>query len=225
MAASQIRQWIQHPTELADLAGRRLVIADETEKNQRLRIGLVKQATGNKPLKARFMRKDFFTFERQFKLVLVTNNRPVIEEQTDAVWRRAKLVPFRNVVPVEIENKRLGEELWAESSGVLNWLIDGCRKWQEQRKGLVYPSEVIAATEDYRHESAWLERFVEECLDFVPGISTLSSLLLQTFEAWCHENGIAEPNPRDLWPLLERVGCTRVYSNRARAWNGVTIQK
>ena len=88
------RKTDEHPTEIADLCGKRLVVASETEEGKRMRIGLVKRLTGNRYLKARFMRQDYFQFERTHKTVLVTNNRPVVTETSNAIWRRLRLIPF-----------------------------------------------------------------------------------------------------------------------------------
>lgn len=91
----------EHPTELADLCGRRLVVASETDEGRRLRVQLVKRLTGNSRLKARYMRGDYFEFARTHKMILTTNNRPVIKETTLAIWRRIQLVPFSVTIPPE----------------------------------------------------------------------------------------------------------------------------
>ena len=47
----------EHPTEIADLCGKRLVVASETEEGARLKVQLVKKLTGDTQLKGRFMRR------------------------------------------------------------------------------------------------------------------------------------------------------------------------
>ena len=84
----------EHPTEIADLCGRRLVIACETQKDGKLKADTVKRLTGNARLKARFMKKDFFEFDRTFKIIMCTNHSPEIPENTIAIWERLKVVPF-----------------------------------------------------------------------------------------------------------------------------------
>ena len=113
----------EHPTEIADLGGKRLVVASETEEGRKMRIGLVKKITGNKYLKARFMRQDYFQFERTHKTVLVTNNKPVIAETSNAVWRRLRLIPFTVTIPEEKQDKQLTEKLKAEWPGILTWAV------------------------------------------------------------------------------------------------------
>ena len=67
------RRGDEHPTELADLCGKRLIVASESEKHRRLKVQLVKRLTGDATIKARFMRQDYFSFNRTFKVALVTN--------------------------------------------------------------------------------------------------------------------------------------------------------
>jgi len=76
----------EHPTATADLRGKRLVVCSETEKNRRLRTETMKRLTGDARIKSRFMRCDYFTFDRTFALIMVTNNRPKVDEDSEAVW-------------------------------------------------------------------------------------------------------------------------------------------
>jgi putative DNA primase/helicase len=86
---------------------------------RKMRIGLVKKLTGNKYLKGRFMRQDYFQFERTHKTVLVTNNKPVVTETSNAVWRRLRLIPFEVIIPEERQDRHLTERLVAEWPGIL----------------------------------------------------------------------------------------------------------
>ncbi|MBA7529075.1 hypothetical protein ES705_21267 [subsurface metagenome] len=90
-----------HPTEVASLAGKRLVTVSETKANMVLRTSLVKQMTGDKMLSARFMRQDSFTFEITHKTILSTQNRPRITETSNAIWDRVHLFPWLYRVPKE----------------------------------------------------------------------------------------------------------------------------
>ena len=116
----------EHPTEIADLAGRRLVVGWETEEGQHLRIQLIKRLTGNAKIKARYMRQDYFEFDRTFKVILCTNNKPSVQEQTVAVWRRLRLIPFNVTIPENEQDKSLLHKLKCEWSGILRWAVQGC---------------------------------------------------------------------------------------------------
>ena len=214
------RRWSQHPTEIADLWGKRLVMSIETERSQTLRTAFIKSITGDARLKGRFMRADFFEFDRTFSTILCTNNKPTISEQTVAIWRRLRLLPFTNVVPEARQDKRLLAKLKAEAAGVLAWMVRGCLSWQ--RKGLITPPDVVAATEAYRAEQDHHQRFADDCLTLTCEACTSSREIIDAYEEWCREAGV-KPDLPSLWPRLKAWGCEDARTKQARRWRGVGL--
>jgi putative DNA primase/helicase len=137
----------RHPTELAKLAGARLVVAQETQEGRRWDETKIKAITGGDPLTARFMRQDFFDIEPTFKLFLAGNNKPRLTNVDEAMRRRLLLVPFTVQIPPAERNPNLAEKLKAEWPAILRWCIDGCLEWQ--RIGLTPPAIAREATENY----------------------------------------------------------------------------
>ena len=84
----------RHPTEVADLFGRRLTFVEELPQGARLNEALIKDLTSRGLMKGRRMREDFFDFEKTHKMILLTNHRPKIVGDDDGIWRRLRLVPF-----------------------------------------------------------------------------------------------------------------------------------
>jgi putative DNA primase/helicase len=195
-----LTKYEDHPTEIADLQGKRVIFASETERNARLRIQLVKRLTGDRYLKGRFMRCDYFLFERTHKTILRTNNAPCVAENTVAVWRRLRLVPFRVTIPPEEEDRELASKLRAEWPGILNWLLTGCIEWQ--RGGLGEPPEVTQATADYRAEQDRLTDFWETRCVFQPDTFTSRADLYAAYSAWAEK---AREAPMDRATLFEEV--------------------
>jgi putative DNA primase/helicase len=138
----------RHPTDLAMLRGARLVTASETEEGRAWAESRIKQMTGGDPVTARFMRQDFFTYQPQFKLMIVGNHKPVLQNVDDAARRRFNLVPFTR--KPERPDRELEGKLKAEWPGILRWMIDGCLDWLQN--GLVRPAAVQAATAAYFDE-------------------------------------------------------------------------
>ncbi len=211
-----VRRNAEHPCEVADLCGRRLVVASEADEGRRLRVQLVKRLTGNVRLKARFMRGDYFEFGRTHKLILATNSRPVIREATLAIWRRIRLVPFSVTIPPEHQDSHLPEKLREERSGILNWAIKGCLDWQEG--GLDEPPEVLAATEDYRVGEDQAAEFWEDCCVFGPGIETSRADLYMSYTRWAAEIGDRQPLGRRA--LYDRVRRRRDVDEATRRIGG-----
>ncbi|MBN8597221.1 MAG: bifunctional DNA primase/polymerase [Planctomycetes bacterium] len=203
LVCSQTRE---HATEIADLMGRRLVVASETESGAHLKIQRMKQLTGDKLLKGRFMRQDFFSFVRTHKTLLVTNNKPLIREESEAVWRRILLVPFSVVIPAEERNANLLDELKAEWPGILATLVRAGVRWQHEP--MPAPNAVLVATAGYREQEDGVGRFVaERCEVEQGGVFTAWKELHECYRGWCSENGEQPLSATLLGEALAKRGC------------------
>ena len=134
----------QHPTDLAMLRGKRLVVAQDTEAGRSWAIAKIKMMTGGDMITARFMRQDFFEYIPQFKLLIAGNHRPSLRSVDEAIRRRFHLIPFKVTIPPNERDLDLPEKLKAEGPGILQWTIEGCLLWQE--RGLNPPEIVRVAT-------------------------------------------------------------------------------
>ena len=177
----------RHPTEVADLYGKRLVASIEVEDGRRLAEGLVKQLTGGDKIKERLMRQDFFQFDPTHKLWLVANHKPVVKGTDYAIWRRILLIPFDVTISDEEKDPQLPAKLLAEGTGILAWAVRGCLEWQ--RQGLGAPESVKQATAAYRAESDTLAAFLAECTVAVKNGEVQASELYNVYKVWAEDNG------------------------------------
>lgn len=150
-----------HPTDRADLFGKRFVACVETEEGRKLAEALTKELTGGDRVRARRMREDFWEFAPTHKVWLAGNHKPQIVGTDHGIWRRIKLIPFEVVISDKQQDKQLGKKLAAELPGVLNWALAGCLDWQ--RHGLQEPAIVQTATNDYAGEEDEVGQFLDEC--------------------------------------------------------------
>jgi putative DNA primase/helicase len=178
----------KHPTELAMLQGRRLVVTSEINEDTKFDEAKMKALTGGDTITARFMGKDFFDFSPSHTFLLLGNSQPKVETGGDSVWRRLRLIPFTHSVPEEdkIENlqTRLVEE---EGPGILHWIIQGAVDYAAD--GLRTPDVVLAATDTYRAEEDQLGRFVEDRCSVGGGdvARVEMSELRKAYDVWCRE--------------------------------------
>jgi putative DNA primase/helicase len=147
------------PNDLGALCNARFVTGVETEDGRRLAEAKVKQITGGDTIAARFLHKEFFQFQPQFKIWIGTNHRPVIRGTDEGIWRRIRLVPFTVYIPDGRVDEKLKEKLISEASGIINWLLTGLEEYR--LGGLMEPEAVTAATDDYRKAEDWLQRFLD----------------------------------------------------------------
>jgi putative DNA primase/helicase len=176
-----------HPTERADLFGKRLVTCIETEAGRRLAESLVKELTGGDAIRARRMREDHWQFLPSHKLVIAANHRPVVYGTDNGIWRRLRLVPFNVTIPPERQDKGLAERLRKELPGILTWCLAGCREWLE--RGLAEPPIVLGATDGYREEQDVLADFLADCCIVDPHERVSAGRLYAAYAEWCRGNG------------------------------------
>jgi putative DNA primase/helicase len=178
-----------HPTGCADLLGKRLVSTTETKEGRKFDLALLKRLTGGDSIKARFMRQNFFTFKPSHLLLMATNHLPNIEDNTEAVWRRVRVIPFTVQIPDHERDGSLGNQLEAEADAVLSWIVEG---WSDYRKrgGLDEPAAVCVATDAYREDADTVGRFIDaECLTGGAQSGATTKVLYERFELWAANEG------------------------------------
>ena len=186
-----------HPTELADLFGKRFVVCAETEDSRRLAEATVKQLTGADRIRARRMRENFWEFQPTHKVLLCTNHKPEVRGTDHAIWRRLALVPFNvrfwnadrgETGPAGLrQDKTLPEKLRAEREGILTWAVRGCLDWQQN--GLQIPDAVRAATDEYRGEQDTIASFLDECCVIGAQCTVQAKDLYETYKTWAERSG------------------------------------
>jgi putative DNA primase/helicase len=177
----------RHPTEIARLRGVRLAVGSEVEVGRAWAESRIKALTGGDRLQGRFMRRDFFEFTPQFKLMIVGNHKPNLNSVDEAIRRRIHLIPFTVTIPAEERDLELAEKLKAEWPAILRWAVDGCTEWQ--RSGLAPPPAVTGATAEYFAEADPLGRWLEERCVRDESAFALSKDLFADYQGWCGENG------------------------------------
>jgi putative DNA primase/helicase len=213
-----------HPTELADLRGRRLVSCVEIGDGKRFNEERVKALTGGDNVKARMMREDFFDFTPSHKLVIAANHKPTVRGADLGIWRRFLLVPFLVTFTDAQKDRDLPAKLRAELPGVLAWAVRGCLEWQST--GLKPPAKVQGATEAYRAEQDVVGRFVADRCEKSPEAWVATGTLYETFKRWCTEQGEHPPPQRRFSErLAKEAGLEdgRRGKDRTRSWRGLRL--
>jgi putative DNA primase/helicase len=215
----------QHETEVARLAGLRLVVVSEVNQDARFDEAKMKLLTGGDALTARFMRQDHFTFEPTHHLWLMGNHLPAVKAGGDSFWRRLRLVPFTRTVPEEKKIDGLARILANEEGpAILAWMIRGAVDAFAAK--LREPSAVMAFTESYAEEEDALARFMEDCchVSGSPHVTTVTSKLRTAYEDWCRAEGEIPLKPQVLGrELRTRFGIDQKRSNGRRLYVGVAL--
>ena len=199
----------------------RFATSMEAKKKTKLEVGRIKAWTGGDRMTVRPLYKNPVSFDPSHKLWLGVNHKPEIDDETDSIWERIRLIPFNRKFVGDDREKGLKETLRAELPGILNWAIEGCLLWQ--REGLEPPETVRTATKQYEEESNPLTPFLAECCELGPEYTVGCKELSSAIKAWCGENN--SPSISDLGDRLRILGfvSTQAGSDRKRCWKGLRL--
>ncbi|GAB2457687.1 phage/plasmid primase, P4 family [Xylanimonas ulmi] len=216
-----------HPTEIARLAGARMVVTSEIEEGQRFAEAKVKLLTGSDTLTGRFMGKDFFDFRPTHTLWTLSNPMPEVRTGGPAFWRRVRLLKFPHEVPEELRILDLGDQLvHEEGPAILAWMIRGARDYLAH--GLHTPAVVTSATDAYQHETDTVARFVEERCELgdpnAQHMTVTSAAVRAAYEAWCRVEGETPVSQKALvQQLIGRFAVRSARSNNSRYLSGMRL--
>jgi P4 family phage/plasmid primase-like protien len=189
-----------HPTEVAQLQGSRLAVASEVKEQSFFDESRILELTGDTRLKARFMRENFFEFERTFKFLIYGNSRPQIRSAADSIKSRLKIVPFTQSF-IDREDPDLPDKLKESSSFILHWLLEGHAEWVANGKCLPKCEAVEKEVAEYFMAQSTVETFMNECTIIskhdIPVLQcVLQSDLFAVYQCWKgmrNEHGVALP--------------------------------
>ncbi|QXT62741.1 phage/plasmid primase, P4 family [Tessaracoccus palaemonis] len=223
-----VRRHSEHPAELAQLAGARMVVCSELEDGQRFAEARIKQLTGSDSINARHMYGNPFTFTPTHTIFLIANHKPMATVGGNALWRRIVLIPFEHVVPEHLRDPHLAAKLEAEAPAILAWLARGSACWYAG--GLRIPAAVKAASEAYRKDEDTVGRFVAEQCHVPAGgggglVQVKVGELRRAYEQACIELGDDPVSARRFsQELRDRWGIEAVKAAKgARFYKGVAL--
>ncbi len=213
----------QQTYDLASLPGRRFVVCQEGQSNDKLAEAKVKMMTGGDRISARGIYKDPIEFRPNFKLWLATNELPKIEGTDEAIWRRLKnVIRFPVTIPEGKVDLDLPSKLAKESSGVLNFVIEGYRAWRE--KGLARPASVEEEFRLYRAEADSVASFIEACCITEPNAKESSAKLYAEYARWCQDSSIDPMNKNNFCKTLGKKGFSSYPGRQGNGWRGLRVK-
>ncbi|MBN2734747.1 MAG: bifunctional DNA primase/polymerase [Methanomicrobiaceae archaeon] len=208
-------------SDIARMAGARLVTASEAYEGARLAESVIKQLTGDDRVTVRRLYENEFSFRPEAKIFMATNHKPRITGVDDGIWRRIQLWPFTIIIPPEKRVANYGDVLLQEASGILNWCLEGFRRYQT-RGTLEIPDAVQAATKDYRTESDSVRSFLtDETMESPDG--TLSRKeLYEAYEAWCNALGETPATTKKVAQIMKSTSYVYELTRGGnRMWKGL----
>lgn len=205
---------INKKNELAELRGKRLVVASELEDGRQLDSSALKQLCSTDTIFAEKKYKNPFSFVPTHTTVLCTNHLPSVEALDSGTWRRLVVVPFQAVIQDDKEIKNYAEYLFRNSGGaVLSWMIKGAQKFIEAEYKIVQPEVVKQAIEAYRKENNWIQNYLSECCETDRTYSEKAGELYKNYKDYCINTGESAKS----CPAFKKAMTEAGYNHRTNA--------
>lgn len=221
------RRHEQHPTEVADLLGKRVVFGSEVADGAALDEVKMKRLTGGEKVKARFMRGDFIYIDPTWTFFIPCNDRPSFRGTTVAMLRRLSVVPFLFSLPLDQQRPQpeVIAELVADGPAILRWCLDGLADWRAHPTW--FAPAVSAATAEYHAEQDHLATFLRERCEERRGATVPSGELHEAYQSWCAEEADEEALGKTAFgKRMKAQGFTQRREGRAgsRLWAGLRLR-
>lgn len=211
--------------EMAEVKGKRLLIAAEMQEGARLNDSTVKQLCSTDDIFAEKKYKDPFSFKPCHTLVLYTNHLPRVSATDDGIWRRLIVIPFNAKITGKSDIKNYGEYLYDNAGGsILAWVIEGARKVIEMNYSIPAPACVQDAINEYRSQNDWFSHFLEDKCEVGVALKESSSSLYQAYRMYCMDTNEYVRSTADFYFALEKAGFERIKIHNKRFFKGLRIR-
>jgi len=202
----------KEPVGMAEIMGKRLIAAIETEENKRLSASMLKQLASTDPITARRLYENPITFIPTHTLILATNFLPKVGSIDDGTWRRISVVPFKARFTGRRDIKDYADVLYrTDADAILQWVVEGAMQYISNGHNITIPAVVEEATKQYRNDENWVENFIRECCEVGDGPEFVASAgqLFAAYEKWCRKNNEWSRRQNDFSNALEMCGYER----------------
>lgn len=211
--------------DMAALYRNRMAISSEANKGSVLDTSRIKTLTGEDPISARFLHKEFFEFTNTAKIWVAVNDKPDVKDDSEGFWERVRAVTY----PVQFEgakaDRTLGDTFHtAEARGILAWLVRGAVKYYESGLGDT-PVSITETTNGYRSDNDPISEFISDRMGVYEGGTARWKDIVQEFTTWADDQGLTQKERPPNKALKSYLGIRyrEHKDNRGKLYKGVYL--
>jgi putative DNA primase/helicase len=212
---------LNREAQLARMEGVRLAFFNEPGENVKWKESLVKSMTGQDgKVSARALYGQPIDYVATYKVLVVGNYKPFLSGAEESMIGRFRLVPFK--FTAKNPDLNLRANLAAEIPEILNWMIEGCKKWQSEGLGTCDAIKNASAEffTDQDRIGTWL---TERCV-IDPKAECRSGDVMDLFNAFLAQDHDPLVNAREIKNLLQKKGFEYAKDKRGRLYRGFRLK-
>jgi putative DNA primase/helicase len=202
-------------SDIAALDGARLIHSAEYTKSFVLDMAMLKALTGGEGRSGRDLYAKQTSFQPQASIIILTNEKPIVSDDTEGTWDRLKEVQSTADIPDKLREMGRSPQddyykilVQEEASGILNWMLKGAERcFGREALGqqlLVAPERIKRDTEAYRTDSSRIAEFVLCRCTLSPGATMERSQLYEQYKIECREAQETPESQKRFAELLQR---------------------
>lgn len=212
--------------ELAELKGKRLIIASEMSEGMRLNTAMVKQLCSTDEILAEKKYKAPFHFVPSHTLVLYTNHLPKVGANDDGIWRRLIVIPFNAKISGRSDIKNFADYLYDEASpAILSWIVEGAEKAIKANFKLTLPKVVEQSVSAYREANDWMGQFLSDCCEVDDSYTEKSGELYNQYRSYCVRMNEYTRSTADFYAALSNAGYTKKKTKKGMIVQGLKLKE
>jgi putative DNA primase/helicase len=197
-----------HKWTFAKISKMRLVSCEEAPEGKQFDSHIVKRVTGDSVLEAQHKFGHPFDYRPKFKIWMVANDLPAVQDTDSGFWRRLRMVRCDH--KPKTKDKDLLKHLTTDPKGqqaVLAWMVRGSIAYWENRS-LEEPECVQEWSHMYRKEQDPIGDFLAESTIWGDGNQITRGRFRAAYAEWCQENGARPLGAKNLFKRLRGRGAS-----------------
>lgn len=216
--------------EVMALRRKRLVIMSEADEKSRMQEAKLKSLVSLDTISGRGLYENTISeFKPSWLLVMAANHIPTINGLDDGIWSRIHIVPFTRNFERDPKgpDRTLDRKLKAEYSGILNWLLEGIRKYRKDK--LKAPEKIQTEVAEKRDEMDMLGEWLAERCEVKDGNRCPVGAAYQSWRAFAESRGELErlASAKALTTELKRRGIrsklASFHGKVCRCYDGLSL--
>ena len=210
--------------EFVASAGKHLVIIDEPTK-VKIVGSLLKALISTGKRSARTLNARPQEYEKTFNLIISTNPKPIIEDDTIGTYRRLVIIPFTYSIPEDKVILDYHLELLKEREGIFNLFLTALEEYLRVRNiKKIMPEAVKRYTYGLIWERDHIKEFADRYLETAEGVNTPFKEIYEKYTEFCTMKGISPLSKKTVSELLERKKYASIVINRITYKMNCTIK-
>lgn len=209
--------------QLANLAGKRAATSAEVNNADKLaEDATIKALVAGDPVGVRMINQKPFEMQPTVKLWWSMNKLPPIDETSEGVWRRIRIIPFARKFSEREQVLDLKERLDKELPGIFNWALEGLQRIRST--GIIsIPKRAEEVKDKYQRESNIVQVFVEDMCKRGAEYSVARPEFYREFKKWSIENTYKLKSSALVGQELQRLGVYSRKTNGAYIYDGIDL--